>query len=59
MIEISMKDIEYDRLKAVLTDLKESAMYVDAYEDSVFEDYRYSSEREIRYILDTLLNLEL
>ena len=59
VIKISMKEIEYERLKTILLDLKESAKYIDEYEDSVYGDYRNLAERYKREIIDTLLALEL
>lgn len=57
-IKLSMKEIEYERLKTVLEELKETAECVDRYEDSVFEDYRSLAESCKREIIDTLLMLE-
>ena len=59
VIEMSIKEIEYERLKAVLEDLKESARYIDEYEDSIYADYRNMAESYKREIIDTLLALEL
>ena len=59
VIEMSIKEMEYERLKAVLEDLKETAKCVDEYEDSVFADYRNLAESYTREIIDTLLALEL
>ena len=59
VIEMSMKEMEYERLKAVLEDLKESAECIDKYENSVYEDYRSLAESLKREIIDTLLELEL
>lgn len=59
VIKLSMKEIEYERLKAVLEDLKEAARCVDEYEDSVYADYRNLAESYTREIIDTLLALEL
>ena len=56
---MSIKEMEYERLKAVLEDLKETAKCVDEYEDSVFADYRNLAESYTREIIDTLLALEL
>lgn len=59
VIEMSMKEIEYERLKAVLEDLKGTAECIDEYEDSIYEDYRNLAESYKREIIDTLLRLEL
>lgn len=59
VIEMSIKEMEYERLKAILEDLKETAKCVDEYEDSVFADYRNLAENYTREIIDTLLALEL
>lgn len=59
VIEMSMKEIEYERLKAVLEDLKGLAESVDAYEDDIFEDYRQIARHDMQEIIDTLLALEL
>lgn len=59
VIEISVKELEYERLKSVLEDLKEAAKCVDKYEDSVYADYCNLAESYTREIIDTLLELEL
>lgn len=59
VIEMSMKEIEYERLKAVLEDLKRMAECIDEYEYSIYEDYRNLAESYKIKIIDTLLRLEL
>ena len=59
VIEMSIKELEYERLKAVLKDLKETAECIDKYENSVYADYRNMAESYTREIIDTLLALEL
>ena len=58
-IEISIKEFEYLRLKAVLENLKDLAEVVDTYEDDIFSDYRQMAKSNMREIIDTLLELEL
>ena len=52
-------ETEYERLKAALEGLKETAKCIDEYEDSVYADYRNLAESYKREIIDTLLRLEL
>lgn len=59
VIEMSMKEIEYERLKEVLKDLKESAKCVDEYENSVYAEYRILAEIYKTEIINTLLILEI
>lgn len=58
-VTISLKEMEYERLKAVLENLKELAETVEENEDSVIEDYRNVAESAKREIVDTLLELKL
>lgn len=58
-IKISIKELEYERLKNILIELQEYAKYVDIYEDSCIDDYRNMAEVYKRDILDTLIELEL
>lgn len=58
-MELSMKEIEYERLKKALEYLKGLAETVENYEDSVYADYRNMAEHDMREIIDTLINLEL
>lgn len=58
-IKIPLKDLEYERLKAVLTELKDLANSADIYEYSVYEDYRNLAESCKREIVDILLELEI
>lgn len=58
VIEMSIKEMEYERLKAVLENLKGLAESVDRYEDDIFEDYRQIARSDMREIIDTLLALE-
>lgn len=57
-IEMSIKEMEYERLKAVLENLKGLAESVDDYEDDFFESYRQVARSDMREIIDTLLALE-
>lgn len=59
VMKLSMKEIEYERLKAVLEELKGMAECIDEYEDSIYADYRNLAESYKREIIDTLLRLEL
>lgn len=59
VVEMSIKELEYERLKAVLEDLKGTAECVDEYENSIYADYRCLAESYKREIIDTLLSLEL
>lgn len=59
VIEMSVKELEYERLKAVLENLKGLAESVDAYEDDIFEDYRQIARCDMQEIIDILLALEL
>ena len=59
VIEMSIKEMEYERLKAVLENLKGLAESVDAYEYDIFEDYRQIARHDMQEIIDTLLALEL
>lgn len=59
VIEMSIKEMEYERLKAVLENLKDLAECVDAYEDDIFEDYRQMARHDMQEIIDILLALEL
>ena len=59
VIEMSIKELEYERLKNILIELKESAKCIDEYEDSVYADYRNLAESYKRDIIDTLLALEI
>lgn len=56
---MSVKELEYERLKAVLENLKGLAESVDAYEDDIIDDYRYMAIHDNREIIDILLALEL
>lgn len=58
-MEISLKELEYERLKSTLKYLKELAESIEDNEDSVFADERGVAEHDMREIIDTLLNLEL
>ena len=58
-IKIPLKELEYERLKAVLTELKDLAQTVEDYEDSVYADYRNMAESCNREIIDILLELEI
>lgn len=58
-IKIPLKDLEYERLKAVLTELKDLAQTVEDYENSVYADYRNMAESYNREIIDILLELEI
>ena len=58
-IEISIKELEYERLKTILENLKDLAESVDAYEDDIFEDYRQIARYNMQEIIDTLLALEI
>ena len=58
-VTISLKEMEYERLKAILENLKELAQTVEDCEDSVIADYRYTAESAKREIIDTLLELKL
>ena len=59
VIEMSIKEMEYERLKAVLENLKGLAESVDRYEDDIFEDYRQIARSDMQEIIDTLLELEI
>lgn len=59
VVEMSVKEMEYERLKAVLENLKDLAGCVDAYEDDIFEDYRQMARHDMQEIIDILLALEL
>lgn len=59
VIEMSVKELEYERLKAVLENLKGLAESVDRYEDDIFEDYRQIARYDMQEIIDILLNLEI
>jgi hypothetical protein len=58
-VTISIKEMEYERLKAVLENLKGLAETVEENEDSVIADYRYIAEDAKRDIINTLLELNL
>lgn len=51
--------ITYEEAVRVLKDLKNLAKAVDAYADSVIEDYRWMAEYDNREIIETLMKLDL
>ena len=58
-IKLSTKELEYERLKVILEQLKGLAESVDAYEDDIFEDYRQIARHDMQEIIDILLELEI
>lgn len=58
-VKFDMKEVEYERLKNVLTELKDLAKAADSYEDSIFSDYQGLAESYKRDIIDILLELEI
>lgn len=59
VIEMSLKELEYERLKSVLENLKGLAEIVDDYEDDFFESCRQVARNSMREMVDILLALEL
>lgn len=58
-IKIDMKELEYERLKDVLTELKYLAKNVYLYEDSLLDTPREIAEHNKQEIIDILLALEI
>ena len=57
--EFEYEHHEYERLKAILTELRYMAKNVYLKKNSVFEDYRDMAEHDMNEIIEILLALEL
>lgn len=59
LIEMSLKELEYERLKDVLIELKSLAKNVYLYEDSLLDTPREIAKHDKQEIIDILLALEI
>lgn len=59
VIEMSLKELEYERLKDVLIELKSLAKNVYLYEDSLLDTPREIAKHDKQEIIDILLALEI
>ena len=57
--ELAAIAIKYEVLKSKIKYLKDCAETIENNQDSIFSDERNMAESETRYVIDTLLSLEL